>query len=181
MAWDGRLLQFIDQWIAPRLPKIVLYDLTSGPIVGVSKCSALPIISRTHDLKYDDELNCLPAAREFWTTVMTAMGFVAFFLAAIYGLAIQADKSGAVVKLAQVVSSGVYPHHEDRVMRNFEHIPVLGAPMSFLIAVYWPATEGWNEPFRLLTFYLTISEFALFSTWTVESWRMRNRLGIIGG
>jgi hypothetical protein len=47
--------------------------------------------------------------------------------------------------------------------------------MSYLIAVYFPATESWDFGFKLLTFYLSMSELIVFTKWTVESCRARNR------
>ncbi|KAF7555017.1 hypothetical protein G7Z17_g2516 [Cylindrodendrum hubeiense] len=94
--------------------------------------------------------------------------------------AIIPGKYGTFDDLDKVVSARKFENH-DQLMKNFDHIPVLGSSMSYLIAVYFPGTESWDIGFWLMTFYLSISELVVFATWTVESCRARNRAALSRG
>lgn len=112
--------------------------------------------------------------------VLTTAIYLGLLYLGVHGLAIAPERYGTLKDLDKVVNAGKFEGH-DQLMKNFDHIPVLGTSMSYLIAVYFPATESWDIGFWFLTFYLSMSELVVFATWTVESCRARNRAALSRG
>lgn len=178
-AWDNRVLEIADKFIVPYLPRRVINHLMSSPILGAMSCKALPTSTPPHSIPYNEELQAIGKRRGF-VTLYTILGYLALLAGGIYGLAYLPEADGTMDDLASVVNIGHFPGRSDLPLKNFDTVPALGTSMSYLVAVYLPGTEQWNIPFGLLTFYLTISEFVIFATWTVESCRQRSKRSPVG-
>ncbi|KPM46506.1 hypothetical protein AK830_g175 [Neonectria ditissima] len=179
MAWSNGLYRFVDCQVLPLISTDMFVNGMSSDMVNAYKSHALSCPPKARTVPFIDEL---PAKRKtgWWYKLPTIGAYGLLWCAAVWGIAIAPGKYGSLDALDAVVRMGKFPGHE-AVMKNFDHVPILGSSMSFLIAVYFPAAEGWDIGLLLLTFYLSISELVVFASWTVESHRVRNRASLARG
>ncbi|OJD30262.1 fad binding domain-containing protein [Diplodia corticola] len=173
-AWETTVLKFLDTRIAPMLDTEAIADQISEPIVGAVSSRFLPLPTPPHSIPYEDELHDAPRPRRRSWIVATAtyMGLLAI---GIYYLAYLSSKNGTLEKALGEIRTRISEDGGSFTLLDLESIPVVG-PVLVAFATYFPATEFGNLDLRLLTFYLSISEFVIFAIWTLESCRPRNRV-----
>jgi hypothetical protein len=176
-AWETPSLTFLDKFVASRLDTTAIVDQMSSPVLGAGQSRSLPANNRPHTIPFDDERH-LGSQSRTWSLLPITCAYLGLVFSAFYGLGTLPTRYGTLERLDNVVKARAYEGH-GQPMLNFDHIPLLGSSMSYLIAVYFPGTESWDRAFQLLTFYLSISEIPIFASWTVESRRPRSAMSLI--
>lgn len=175
-AWDSAIFKVLDTHIASRINTPLFIDQISQPIVDAARSRTLGDqsfhVNPSRSLPFNDEL---PATQQSlrWPALAAVFALVGMLSFAVHVLVLKSAEYGTIDALDAIVKAGYYPGKKQQMM-NFDHIPILGSCISYLIAVYFPGTESWDVGFQLLTFYLSISELIVFATWAVESCRVCN-------
>ncbi|EKG12549.1 Monooxygenase FAD-binding protein [Macrophomina phaseolina MS6] len=175
-AWDTPALKFVDTFVAPLLLDTPgLADQTSKPVVGGVRAHSLPLPSVPHTIPYNDELHRTPKPRTASGLVRVALHLG--LLGVMIRLVLSMLSDGMLDRLHEAVKAGPRGDSSPQYSTplNFDHVPLIGQNLSGLVANYFPATEMWHLDFRLLTFYLSISEFVVFAIWMLEACRARSK------
>lgn len=178
-AWDTPLLKFVDKALAPLLLDTEGFvDETSKAVVGAPRAHSVPLPSVPHMIPYEDELHRAPKPRgaSGLVRVTIYLGLLGVMVRLIVQMAMVAGE-GMMDRLYEALKAGPSGDYytEHRIPLNFDYIPLIGKMLTGLVANYFPATEMWHLDFRLLTFYLSISEFVVFAIWLLESSRARSQ------
>lgn len=172
-TWATPFYKYLDLYIASHLPTSFVVDQISLPVPSAASIHALPTSHKPCLIPFDDELLQLPQSCGK-TGIAIGFFYIVLVLLALYTLMVVPGRAGTLELLDTIVKNGKFDGY-NQTMIDFRDVKILGSTFAYGVVVFFPATEGWDHAFQLLTSYLSISEFAIFTLWTVESCRPRNR------
>lgn len=176
-AWDTPLLKFVDMNLVPLLLDTESFvDETSKAVVGAPRAHSVPLPNVPHTIPYDDELHHAPKPRRAsgFVRVVLYLGLLVVMVRLIVHMVAGEGMMDRLYEALKAGPSGNYGT-EHQIPLSFEHVPLIGKMLTGVVSNYFPATEMWHLDFRLLTFYLSISEFVVFAIWLLESSRARSQ------